>query len=221
VDGADPVTGALDRLVEFDDRSWSYPVRALVTNKVARSYTWRCNTWLDQGTEGACVGFSWAHELAARPYEWNVDAKLATGIFRRARVLDEWPGEDYDGTSVLAGAKAVLEKQWIDAYRWAFSLDDLVLAVSHEGPAILGIYWHAGMMEPDRYGWVRRAGGVVGGHAILCRGVNVSGQYFLLRNSWGQGWGANGDCKVRFSDMADLLADDGEACVPDRRRTVR
>lgn len=217
MDGPDNVTPQLDRLVEFDDRSREFPVRARVANKVARSYTWRCDTWLDQGIEGACVGFSWAHELAARPYELAVDTTTAMTLYRRARTLDEWPGEDYDGTSVLAGAKAVMERGWIGAYRWAFSLDDLVLAVSHEGPAILGIYWHAGMMEPDRYGWVRRTGGVVGGHAILCRGVNVPGQYFLLRNSWGPGWGAHGDCKVRFSDMADLLDDDGEACVPEHR----
>lgn len=209
-----------DRLVQFDERSRGFPVREVLEGKTPRSYTWRCGTWLDQGSEGACVGFSWAHELAARPAEWPVTSDIAMGVYDRARVLDDWPGEDYEGTSVLAGAKAVAEKRWIGRYRWAFSLEDLVLAVGYQGPVILGLNWHADMLNTDRDGFVHPAGGVVGGHAILCRGVSIRQGYFTLRNSWGQSWGLNGDCRVRMEDMARLLADDGEACVPELRAAV-
>jgi hypothetical protein len=203
-----------DRIVHYDERSRSFPILADVTGKAPRSYTWRCGTTLDQGPDGACVGFAWTHEFAARPIEWPVSASLATEIYHRARQLDDWPGEDYDGTSVLAGAKASLERKYISAYKWAFSLEDLILAVGYAGPAILGLNWHNDMMEVDSRGYVHPTGGIAGGHAILCRGVNLTYKRFTLHNSWGSSWGLSGDCRVSFDDMAALLADDGEACIP-------
>ena len=53
----------LDRIKYFDKRSRGYPIRRMVARKKMRSYTWRCNVHLDQGSEGACVGFGVAHEL--------------------------------------------------------------------------------------------------------------------------------------------------------------
>ncbi|HJP04610.1 MAG: hypothetical protein QGH46_04280 [Gammaproteobacteria bacterium] len=54
----------MDRVIEFDERSRDYPLRRRARR---RSYTWRCDKYLNQGEEGACVGFSIGHELAARP----------------------------------------------------------------------------------------------------------------------------------------------------------
>jgi C1A family cysteine protease len=51
----------------------------------------------------------------------------------------------------------------------------------------------------------------MGGHCLLCRGVNVREGYFLLRNSWGKSWGKDGDCRISFADMKRLLADGGES----------
>lgn len=210
-----------DRRVEFDDRSRRFPIRALVTGKTPRSYTWRCSTFLDQGSEGACVGFSWSHELAARPHEWPVTNRFAQQLYEQARRLDEWEGEDYDGTSVLAGAKAAKAGGFIGAYRWAFSIDDLILAVGYQGPAILGINWYEGMLDTDSSGWVQPEGEVVGGHAILCRGVSLNQGYFTLRNSWGSSWGLGGDCRIGISALAKVLADQGEACIPELRASVQ
>jgi len=55
-----------DRAVRFDERSKEYPIRTLVAAKPLRSFTWR-HLQLDQGTEGACTGFSATMEAAARP----------------------------------------------------------------------------------------------------------------------------------------------------------
>lgn len=208
----------LDRLVEFDDRSRAFPIRTTVADRVPRSYTWGCTATLDQGREGACVGFAWAHELTARPVVEPTTAGDALALYRRAQLLDQWPGENYDGTSVIAGAKAVQERGGLLSYRWAFSLDDLVLAVGFNGPAVLGVPWYSGMFNPDPSGYLRVRGEVVGGHAILCRGVSLRTRSFLLHNSWGPDWGRNGTARITFDDMRRLLAEDGEACCPVRRR---
>jgi hypothetical protein len=209
----------LGRLPQFDQRSRSYPIRALLAprQQKPRSYTWACGMWLDQGQTPECVGHAWAHENAAKPKVRATDEALAHALYRQAQTLDQWPGVDYEGTSVLAGAKAMAARSLLLEYRWAFGLDDLILAVSHHGPAVLGINWRDGMWDTDDSGYVHASGSVVGGHAILCRAVSLPRQALLLHNSWGRTWGVNGCAWLSFTDAASLLADDGEACVPVRR----
>lgn len=208
----------LDRLVEFDERSRSYPVRTLVAGNPPRSYTWSCGTYLDQRREGACVGFAWAHELAARPTVIaGMTEQRALEFYRTAQRLDPWPGEEYSGTSVLAGAKAVQAERYLVEYRWAFGLSDVVLTLGYKGPVVLGIPWYEGMFDPDPAGLVHVQGDVAGGHAILARGVSVKSRTVLLHNSWGPDWGVNGTARISFADLERLLYEHGEACVPTMR----
>lgn len=214
----------LGRREQFDERSRNYPVRALITPSQAskpRSYTWSCGVFLNQGNVGACVGFSWSAELAARPTVVNgITNDTGLKIYHRAQQLDEWPGESYEGSSVLAGAKAIQELGGLKEYRWGFSLEDLILAVGYKGPAVLGIPWYDTMFSPDSNGIVHAQGQVVGGHAILCNGVSVTKRLFRLHNSWGQNWGKNGDCFVPFEDMLRLLQQGGESCIPVKRSQI-
>src|SRR4051812_7874153 len=108
----------LDAVKQFDRRSRSYPIREVLTDRQRglRSYGWECSARLNQGNEGACVGFAWAQELAAAPAEAKVNAKLALRIYEDARKVDEWPGERYSGTSVLAGAKVVKVMGYMEEY---------------------------------------------------------------------------------------------------------
>jgi len=204
----------LDRRPHFDERSKAYPIRALLDTSQPRSYSWRCTTWLDQGREGACVGHAWAHERAAMPVERPATSEDAFEIYRAAQKIDPWPGEDYSGTSVLAGAKAAMTKGWLKEYRWAFNLNDTLTAISRKGPVVLGIDWYEGMFETDIYGYVRPTGALAGGHAILARGVNITRRTVSLHNSWSQDWGVNGRALITWDDLGMLLASGGEACVP-------
>jgi hypothetical protein len=208
------MTRTLDRVPHFDNRSREYPIRTLLNTTQPRSYTWRCDTWLDQGSEGACVGFAWAHENAARPVERPATEQLARSIYEAAKTIDPWPGEDYDGTSVLAGAKIMQRNGALTSYRWSFNLTDALAAVSRHGPAVAGLNWYTGMMTPDSAGFIRPTGRVEGGHAILVRGVNVKRRTVTLRNSWSESWGKRGDCYLTWDDFGALLADHGELCVP-------
>ena len=82
------------------------------------------------------------------------------------------------------------------------------------------LFWMQGMANTDAKGFIHATGSVVGGHCILCRAINVKKKYFLLRNSWGKNWGMDGDCKISFSDMTKLLADNGEAVFFRKRHTT-
>lgn len=208
-------TRTLDRYENVDLRSRDYPVSAIIPTTQPRSYTWSLGTWLDQGSEGACVGFSVAHELAARPKPVaGITDEVARQLYKRAQVLDQWPGEDYSGSSVLAGMKAIQELGHIKAYRWAFTADELALAVSRKGPAVLGINWYTGMFNTDTEGYIAPTGTIAGGHAIACIGYNVTARRFTLHNSWGQGWGRNGRAFVKHDDMSRLLGEGGDAAIP-------
>jgi len=208
----------LGRLVEFDERSRSFPIRALLGEpRKLRSYTWRCLANLDQKSEGACVGFSIAHELIARPSEVkDITNVHARAIYKRAQMLDEWPGENYEGTSVLGGMKALqqLYPEAIKEYRWGFTLQDVLETIAYRGPIVLGVNWYNNMFAPDDKGFIHASGRLAGGHAILAKGINAKKKYITLHNSWGESWGINGSCYLSFDDLKLLLRNEGEACIP-------
>ena len=205
----------LDRVEQFDERSRSFPITATIEATKPRSYTWAGGPVTDQGREGACVGHGWTGDLTARPVAIKVPdpASYATNLYRYCQQIDEWPGEAYSGTSVIAGAKTLQTRGFLKEYRWAFGLDDLVLAVGYKGPAVLGIPWYESMYSAPG-GKVVVSGRQVGGHCILARGVNVRERWVLLRNSWGADWGVGGDARISFDDLARLLNEGGEACIP-------
>ena len=234
----------LDRLPEYDPKSRLWRAVEGITTPYVRSYTWHCDINLDQGFEGACVGFSSTHELAARPKIVLKDEPFARALYRRAQELDEWEGTDYEGTSVLAGMKAVKEirnslgQPLISEYRWAFGLKDAVQVLSYKGPLVLGIWWHESMFDWDDKYFIHPDGNYAGGHAILCNGVKIirkpgvttwpprwedvdlDKSYARLHNSWGWSYGLNGDVFVTLRDLGNLLVDEGEACIPTVRASA-
>lgn len=213
---AEQLRPVLDRRVQFDERSKQFPIKAVLPSQTPRSYSWRTNAWLDQGSEGACVGFGWSHYLASRPKEEpNITNSFAVKLYTDAKKVDEWPGENYDGTSVIAGAKVTKTDAYIKEYRWAFGLDDVILTLGRVSPVVLGINWYDDMFNPDpKTGIITVTGALAGGHCIVANGVNISKKLVRLHNSWGKGWGKSGECYISFADLDKLLKQDGEACVP-------
>lgn len=215
----------LGRKEQFDSRSRQYPIMAAVSKNFPRSYTWSCEPVLDQGREGACVGFALTHELAARPKVYDgLDASYAMRIYHEAQRTDPWPGgaypgasPRYSGTSLLAGVKVLQRMGTIEEYRWAFGVEDLAVAVSRTGPAVLGIPWYSGMYQPVN-GKLEIAGELVGGHAILCHSYNVRRREFKVHNSWGRDWGNDGEAVVSYDTMQRLLSENGEAVIPLARK---
>ena len=212
----------LDRIARFDERSREWGIRKLQPGE-PRSYTWDCDTNLNQGNEGACVGFGWAQEAAARPVVvMGVTDALGFRWYERARAFDLADGANYsEGATVLAGAKTARAWGFCDEFYWSFGLDTTLAGISRVGPAVLGLNWYSGMWDTDENGFIWPTGSVVGGHCILARGVSLRRNAVLVHNSWGNGWGGTdkgpGTAWIDLKAFSRLCEEDGEVCFPVHR----
>jgi C1A family cysteine protease len=196
-----------------------------------RAKFWVPGPVLDQGQEGACVGFGWTGTLAASPNRIHTATDdVAKSIYKLAQQYDDWPGEDYEGSSVLGGAKGLKAQGFLGEYRWCFGIEDLIDAVITTGPVAIGIDWYEEMYETEPSGLVKVGGEKVGGHCLYVYGYNpkkrlkgVRGTFEACywRNSWGSSYGINGEGIIRAEDLAVLLQADGEAVVPTVKNTKK
>lgn len=201
----------MGRVFVPDKRDLKYRLRLGAVASSRRYRWWRCGPVLDQGSESSCVGQAWAGWLQASPCPQN--PLSPSGIYKIAQKYDVWAGESYDGTSVRAGAKVVTMTGQVEQYEWTYSTDDVVEYLLEHGPLVLGTAWTSGMSSPDRHGVIKLTGAMEGGHAYLAYGVNLNRGLVYLRNSWGRGWGLNGNARISLEDLQQLLNQDGECCV--------
>ena len=226
----------LDWKSRHDPASLDYGVRALIRHPVPIVDLIRpVGPVMDQGTEGACVGFAAAAaanvlDLADGVVSHPFATADAARIYGRAKLLDHVPGEAYEGTSVLAGMLAGREAGAWDGFVWAFGTRDVAQAVLQIGPVVIGVPWLSGMYETGPHGVVRVEGKPVGGHSLVVVGMvrqlgrnEVAandkraarpGPWFVWQNSWGPSYGVGGLGFVHHADLAALLRSVGEAAIP-------
>lgn len=216
------MTPKLDRIPYFDERSRAFSVSNIIRKvPIRKKRVWTPRDYpLDQGAEGACVGFAWAGELASTPVKYMVDNQFARGLYGKAQAEDRAMGNNWpEGASILAGAKAAKNAGLISRYHWAFGIEQVIDTIVAKGPVVLGIWWYDSMYETYENGKVKVSGQRVGGHAIMAHGYwpNHPGfgeDVIMWTNSWGTGYGRNGIGAIRVTDLDKLLQDNGEACVP-------
>lgn len=238
----------LDWNPRLDERSRRFAISTLVPVQPEVRKLWTPGPLFDQGREGACVGFAWTGELCASPCpDYTVPQttgnQYASAYYRRCKQIDEWEGEDYSGTSVLAGAKVGRERGAWESYYWCFNMEDVRNAVISTGPVVIGVPWYRSMYRTADNGLVTvdKDSGLAGGHAILLTGyhpnlrLNQNGRYqylraFRWRNSWGGAYGylntrtgqRNGNGWIAYAQLEELFTMWGtEACIPVNRRPVR
>jgi len=192
---------------------------------------------LDQGREGACTGFGLAavvnHLMRTGRYKRPADDVSARMLYVMARRYDEWPGENYEGSSAR-GAMKGWHKHGVCAARLfkdehkepdeegaADSLSrplgayfrvnhkDLVSmhsAITEVGTLYATSMVHSGWMDVktgDKF--IKYMPGQVGGHAFAIVGYDRDG--FWIQNSWGPGWGDGGLARVSYSDWLENGSD--------------
>jgi hypothetical protein len=178
----------------------------------------------DQGSEGACTGFalSSAITLMDRLRHQKVDPNNPTPtasprmLYEMAKLHDEWPGEDYEGSSIRGALKGFYnngvcsddlapfidgERNWFlkveqakDArrtglgayYRLRPEIIDYHAALNETGVVYVSARIHRGWQNPAK-GIIKPSHLSEGGHAFIIVGYNEKG--FLIQNSWGEDWG--------------------------------
>ena len=189
---------------------------------------------LDQGREGACTGFGLAavanYLLLRRrvlPDRTPVSPRM---FYQLARRYDEWPGEDYEGSSARGAMKGwhkhgvcaeslypqalkrgqkhgLNEARTADAVRRPlgayFRVNHKDLVAMHSAIAEVGILYATCRVHQ---GW-----SAVGADGVIAQSETILGGHafaivaydergFWLQNSWGPGWGQGGFGHLSYDD---------------------
>lgn len=207
---------SLGRLPAPDARDRRFPL-SLITPKVVAVQTryWRCGSVLDQGDTSQCVAYAWSQFLQSEPTMTQLpSSSYPAELYHSAQLLDEFAGEDYDGTSVRGGVKALQEQGRIASYLWSRRADEVRRFVLSQGIVVMGTDWYSSMFEPERTNnFLIPRGSIEGGHAWLITGYSQQRAAFRMCNSWGVAWGDHGHAWIRLTDLDKLLKPaDAEAC---------
>lgn len=214
------------RLVAIDFRDRKHLLKRPVKLPPSGVRYYYTSLALDQGSTPQCVAYAGEQYLLSGPIT-NKMYKTPAVFYKECQDEDEWPGTNYDGTSVRAAMKVLSREGYIESFQWAFTLEAAANHLLTIGPMVAGTNWYSSMMETDRNHFIRIHAGAqtVGGHAWMLKGINLtkpcpdgSKGAFRMINSWGRSWGQRGCAWISFVDFARLLRENGEAAASKERK---
>jgi hypothetical protein len=178
---------------------------------------WRCPVALDQGREGACVGFAGAHFFGSESRVQRISRRIALLFYKGAQRNDRWTGEDYEGTTINGLMLYLLKMKLVSEFRWLKTAAEVYRTISFYGPVILGAPWREGCFEPDAEGYIKYTGADRGGHAVCVNGVDVERSRVIIQQSWGRSHGVGGVVYMTFTEFEKLMAENPRAVFPCKR----
>lgn len=235
-DGTKTEDPRLDRLVEFDPRSRAFSVTDGVPDQylkwdglevIQKVRIKQKGPHLNQGREGACVGMALTNAMRYEPNMGSLatyNEKFAvTKIYHPAQRNDQWPGGEYpgadprmQGTSVLAGLKELKRLGLIKAYRWAFTMEEVMLGIGYFGVAIFGLPWYEGMAHPKADGRITPTGRILGGHCIAGFRYSRDQGKVWMAQTWGMDHGVDGEVYMMIDDLDKVRQQQGECAFVEK-----
>ena len=191
--------------------SWVGLAPRTATADVLLVRTWDIPAVMDQGTTPACVGYGYAAWAMSAP-SLNRAPIDPYALYRFAQTLDEWPGEDYAGTSAGAGAQALAAWGRLHSYSYTAEYEVMRAWMLHRGPVLLSTPWLQGMMGTRANGYVTARGDLVGFHLVEC--YDIRGGSVGCLNSWGDKWGKGGTFRISRPDFERLFLMGAEVVLP-------
>ena len=189
---------------------------------------------VNQGSEGACTGFGLAtvanYLLRRRTIDPEIGAVSPRMLYEMAKRYDEWPGEDYSGSSARGAMKGwhkhgvCMDKSWPYDPGNPGSFTEEITDDAAKRP--LGAYYrvnhkdivamHSAIVEVGvlyatatvHQGWDRVA---KTGDIPFTPGDPITGGHafaivaydengFWIQNSWGTDWGVSGFARIGYDD---------------------
>ena len=223
----------------FDERDWGFrattddiPLPRSVDNRK------HISSIKNQGAEGSCVGFAVAkgvETVLGKSINGRFENMSERWAYEKAKTHDEWPGNNYEGSSVRGGLKAAhkvgicLEKFWpykpnrrgkpssqastnakehlVLSYARVRGIDNIKRAIYENGIVVSAALVHEGWFRPRNNGVIplKKGFDILGGHAFAL--VGYGGRGFWVANSWGMRWGKKGFGVLLFNDAKLHLVD--------------
>jgi hypothetical protein len=220
--------------LDFRDRMFEATLIEVPTHVPLAAYRKFRVPVLDQGEEGACTGFGLAtvanYLLSRRKVVPDTAPVSARMLYEMARRYDEWPGEEYSGSSARGAMKGWQKHGVCQQDSWPYKLtrhDPAGLTQARTADAMrrpLGAYlrvnhkdlvaMHSALAEVGvlfatatvHQGWSRvDRKGVIPYLAQLSGGhafaiVAYDSDGFWIQNSWGTDWGLSGFARLSYDD---------------------
>ena len=188
---------------------------------------------LDQGQEGACTGFGLAtvtnYLLRRRKIVPDPKAVSPRMLYQMAKRYDEWPGEQYSGSSARGAMKGWHKHGVCGEECWPYETNDANLSLNEKRIADalkrpLGAYYrvnhkdlvamHSAMAEVGvlfATATVHQGWNQIGKDGVIPLSPSLLGGHafavvaydqrgFWIQNSWGPSWGKNGFALITYDD---------------------
>lgn len=193
-------------------------------------------TILDQKSEGACTGFGLAAVINLLKARKGKDLRVSPRmLYEMAKRFDEWPGEEYSGSSCRGAIRGWHNMGVCPEENWPYKVRDKSKLTIKRAKAArsntIGAYYrlrhnivdfHAALNEVEALyvsatvhsGWWKSSiknGEIpfreenIGGHAFAIVGYNDRG--FWVQNSWDLDWGLNGVALWTYEDWLANIKD--------------